>query len=128
MENTKKVKLRVLEPFNYRGKDGNSKTYITVSPGEEIPPLSVDERNRLLHEQKICEVDLYGENVVNKKLVRLNDEEIQRLFLNKTDNTILGLVVSTNFEKETLAKMLAFAEVHKVARSIISCIEQKLEN
>ncbi len=106
----KKNKYRVIAPFAYRGKDGLSKAPVKVSPGEPVPPLDSNQVERFMMEGSICETDMYGENIVTKKLMRMNPQEIERLLQQKGPKTIMQIIQSTPFDKETLALMLAWSE------------------
>jgi hypothetical protein len=125
----KKSKIRVMQSFVYKGKDGllPNKKWITISPGEECPSLDSNEKERLIKEQVICETDMYGENIVSKKLVTMNAEEIDRLFNSKNPQTLSGIISSTDFTQETLARMLVYSEKSKLPGIIIQAINQKLE-
>jgi len=50
----KKSKIRVMQSFVYKGKDGllPNKKWITISPGEECPSLDSNEKERLIKDYK----------------------------------------------------------------------------
>jgi hypothetical protein len=123
-----KQKLRVISSFTYKGKDGKAKQdkWVSIGPGEECPSLDENERERLIMMGVICEVDMYGENVISKKLMKMNEEEIERLFAEKGPGRMLDIISSTYFEKETLAKMLVYAEKMRMPPMIAKAIEAKM--
>ena len=125
----KKQNFRVIQSFVYKGKDGlaANKKWFVISPGEECPKLDINERERLLREQVICEVDMHGENIISKKLVTMNAEEIDRLFNSKSPQKLANIISSTDFAQETLARMLVYAEKMKLPGAITQTINQKLE-
>ena len=125
----KKRNFRVIQSFVYKGKDGRAqnKKWFVVSPGEECPKLDINEKERLLREQVICEVDMHGENIISKKLITMNAEEIDRLFNSKSPQQLASIVSSTDFAQETLARMLVYAEKMKLPGAITQTINQKLE-
>lgn len=102
-------KYRVLQSFPYRGKDGLSEKIVTIGPGEEVPELDSGERERLLKEERICEVDMYGENIRYKKLIDLSDEQISNL-LKKSKPVIMAELRNVTYSKDTLSKIYAAAD------------------
>lgn len=125
----KKSKFRVIQSFVYKGKDGLNKNdkWFVISPGEKCPSLDSSETERLIRENVICEVDMYGENVISKKLIKMNEEEIERLFDSKSPQHLMSAIASADFEQETLAKMLVYAEKKRLPGVIVQAITQKLE-
>ncbi len=125
----RKQKFRVVQSFVYKGKDGlaPNKKWFVISPGEECPSLDSNETERLIREQVICEVDMHGENIISKKLISMNSEEIDRLFNSKSPQSLVNIISSTDFAQETLARMLVYAEKAKLPGVITQTINQKLE-
>ena len=125
----KKRNFRVIQSFVYKGKDGlaQNKKWFVVSPGEKCPKLDINEKERLIREQVICEVDMYGENIISKKLITMNAEEIDRLFNSKSLQRLSSIISSTDFAQETLARMLVYAEKMKLPGAITQTIDKKLE-
>lgn len=125
----RKQSFRVIQGFVYKGKDGlaSRDKCVTISPGEKCPPLDNNEKERLIKEQIICEVDMYGENVISKKFVEMNAEEIDRLFISKSPQQLISIISSADFAQDTLARMLVYAEKSKLPVAITQAIEQKLE-
>lgn len=102
-------KYRILESFVYKGKDGKSNKPITLGPGEDVPELESDERVRLLREEKICEMSENGENIRYKKLIELDDEQIDNL-LRKSKLIIMAELRNIMYSKDTLSKVYAAAD------------------
>jgi len=125
---TKKKKYRIIDGFVYKGHDGKAKPiqWVRISPGEELPKLDPNQIQKLLVEQKICELDSYGMNIPNKRVIEMTHEEIDRLFQGKTAQGIMGIISSGNFSRETLCRMLVFVQKMKVPQ-LITFLEQKIE-
>lgn len=102
-------KYRILESFGYRGKDGKNNKVITLGPGEDVPELDSDERARLLREEKICEVSENGENIRYKRLIDLDDEQIENL-MKKGKLLIMAELRNVMYSKDTLAKIYSVAD------------------
>lgn len=80
-------KYRILQGFNYKGKDGKSDKSIRLGPGEDVPELDTEERERLLNVNIICEVNEAGANVLRvikdtRDLIELNESELRHLLPN----------------------------------------------
>lgn len=123
-----KKKLRIISSFNYKGKDGQAlqDKWIRFSPGEECPSLEPEEIERLIRDGAICEIDLYGENIISKKIINLMPEQIEHLFA-KSPDKISQIVNSSDFSQETLARMLVYAERYKLPGAIVQVINSKIK-
>lgn len=124
-------KYRIIDSFTYRGHDGKDARSIVLAPGEEVPKLDSEERERLLRSGKICEVSKDGENIRYKLLNDLNDDQIENL-LKKAHTFIIqylaGVQGSTRpLSKETLSKMYSLAEEKKLNPTLIKQLEKYLE-
>jgi hypothetical protein len=125
---TKEKKYRIVDSFLYKGKDGSvkdSRKWVRISPGEETPQLSIEERTRLLHEEKICEVDTYGENIRYKKVVHLEDKRVEEL-MGQDPRRIIHAIGKLNLSKESLEKLHSFAERIKMPKQITDRIDERL--
>jgi len=129
MVNTKKKRYRVTDGFTYKGEAGNDKQekWYVVGPGEKLPKLDNNEIEKLLYQQKICELDDEGLNIPNKRVHEMNEEEIERLFAGKNPNALSDIIRGTNFGVDTLNKMLIYAEKNRL-NTVASMIDQKLMN
>lgn len=124
-------KYRIIDSFTYRGPEGKDVRSVVLSPGEEVPKLSSDEKEKLLQTGKICEVSKDGENIRYKLLNDLNDDQIDNL-LKKSHIFIMqylaGVQGSTRpLSKETLSKMYSLAEERKLPPPLIKQLEKYLE-
>jgi len=115
-------KYRIIQSFGYRGKDGKSKHTIRLGPGEECPELEASERTRLLREERICEVSEEGENIRYKKLLDLNEEQMENL-LNKPGPFIMNEIRNVMYSKDTLSKLYAKAERLKMGKPLLDTLE-----
>ena len=115
-------KYRIIASFVYRGKDGQSKQAVRLGPGEECPELISNERERLLKEEKICEVSDNGENIRYKKLLDLDDNQIDNL-LNKPGRFIMHEIKNVMYSKDTLSKIYAKADQLKLGKPLLDLIE-----
>ena len=123
-----KKKYLVTSSFTYKGFDDKAKQadWIRIGPGEEVPKLDTDTLNRLIAQEKICEVSAEtGEIIETKKVTRLDDAAIGR-FMIKSTAAILAAVNSEELSIETLGKMLVIAEREKMDTRIKNTIELKL--
>lgn len=121
-------KYRIIDSFNYKGKDGKQKDstkWVRLSPGEEVPELSTEERQNLLMQERICEVDSFGENVRYKKISHLSNEDVESL-MNQDPRKIVRAVETMNLSKETLEKVSSYAERKKMPKEVRDRIENKL--
>lgn len=118
-------KYRIIQGFTYKGKDGKSSKSVKLGPGEEFPELDANERERLLREEIICEVSADGENIRYKKLIDLDDEQIENL-MKKSKNIILAEIKNVMYSKDTLSKIYAIADQRKFGEPLLSLIEQKI--
>ena len=120
-------KYKVVDSFHYRGPDGkwpHEKSYI-IGPGEQVPKLESHQLEKLLTEGKISELDMHGELIPNSRLVEMNAEQVNKTFEGKAESTVVRLIETTNFSKDTLARILVFCE--KVRYNQASLIaDQKL--
>lgn len=115
----KKKKYRIVQSFVYKGPDGNWKRdqHVTIGPGEEMPKVNAQEAERLLSEQRICEVDLYGENVPNKRFTYMNNEEIDRTLSGKDEIAIIRIINSANFDHDTLSRIMVYCEKNRFTKA-----------
>lgn len=125
-----KKKYRILQSFFYRGKDGKDKKSIRLGPGEEMPELDSTERQRLLKREIICEVSENGENIRYKKLIDLDDEQINNL-MKKPQQIIFAEIKNVIYSKDTLSKIYAIADREKFSwsankKALLDLIEQKI--
>ena len=123
-------KYRIIDSFTYRGPDGKNKKSVILAPGEEVPKLDSEEREKLLRMGKICEIDQHGANIRYTKLNDLNDDQIDNL-LRKSHTFVMqylaGVQGSTHpLSKDTLAKMYSVAEERKLPPPLIKQIEKYL--
>ena len=123
-----KRKYRVIDSFVYRGADGTSKKTVRIAPGEELPKLDETEIQRLLTENKICEVDLYGENITNKKLTKLTPEQVEKLFAEKGPKIISSILSTTTVDGDTLALMAFHADKYKFPEAVKQEIDRKISS
>jgi len=118
-------KYRIIQSFVYKGKDSKAKSAVRLGPGEECPELEASERDRLLREEKICEVSSDGENIRYKKLLDLSEDQIDNL-LNKPKPFIINEIRNVMYSKDTLAKIYAKAEQLKLGDSLLSLVESRI--
>lgn len=118
-------KYRILQGFTYRGKDGKSEKGVRFGPGEEVPELDLNEREHLLKAEVICEVSAEGENIRYKKLIDLDDEQIENL-MKKSKHIIMAEVKNAMYSKDTLSKIYAIADQRKFGEPLLTLIEQKI--
>jgi len=120
-------KYRIIKGFTYRGPDGASKKKLKLGPGEDIPRLDPNERERLLSQGKICAVSSGGENIRTKKVIDLNPKEIERI-LDKPEIAIRKIVESTNISQESLAKLSIHLEKKGAPKHLIEAIDNKMSS
>ena len=72
-------KYKIMGSFSYRGADGKSNKAVIIAPGEEVPKLDPNERERLLRIGKIAEVSASGEVIEQKNPEDFNDTQITNL-------------------------------------------------
>jgi len=120
-------KYRIMQSFTYKGKDGLSKKAITLGPGEDVPELDPNEKARLLKQEIICEISENGENIRYKKLIDLDDEQIDNL-MKKDKNVIMLELRRVTYSKDTLSKIYAVADkmTKKPDRTFFDFLEQKI--
>lgn len=123
-------KYRILQSFFYKGEDGKKDKAIRLGPGEEVPKLNSNERERLLKQETICEVSENGENIRYKKLIDLDDEQIDNL-MKKAQQIIFAEIKNVMYSKDTLSKIYAIADREKFSWSankkiLLDLIEQKI--
>jgi len=120
-------KYRIMQSFTYKGKDGLSKKAITLGPGEDVPELDPNEKARLLKQEIICEVSENGENIRYKKLIDLDDEQIDNL-MKKDKNVIMLELRRVTYSKDTLSKIYAVADkmTKKPDKTFFDFLEQKI--
>ena len=124
-------KYRILESFTYRGHDGNDHRSVLISPGEEVPKLDSEHKDRLLRTGKICEMDQYGENIRYKELNDLNDNQIDNL-LRKSPAFIMQYLAGIQdsnkpLSKDTLARIYGVADDRKMPPPVLAQIEKYIE-
>lgn len=124
-------KYRVIGSFTYRGPDGKSDKSVVLAPGEEVPKLDSNQREKLLRLEKICEVDLYGANIRYKESHDLTDEQIEKL-LRKSPTFVVQYLAGIQgsarpFSRETLSKLYSLAEQKKVPPPLLNQLEKFLE-
>ena len=74
--------------------------------------------------EKIAEISSEtGETIVSKKAIVLRDGEINK-FMEKSPETIMSVLKSTNFSTETLSKIFIYAEKMKLPNNLIEFIDQ----
>jgi len=118
-------KYRIIQSFVYRGKDGKSKDGIRIGPGEECPEIDSNERERLLREERICEMSENGENIRYKKLLDLTEEQIDNL-LRKPRNFIILEIKNVMYSKDTLSKIYRKAEQNKLGPQLLEVLEARI--
>lgn len=118
-------KYRIIQGFTYRGKDGKAKNAIRLGPGEECPELDASERERLLREERICEVSADGENIRYAKLLDLDDGQIDNL-LNKPGRFIMNEIKNVMYSKDTLSKIYAKADQMKLGKPLLDLLEARI--
>ena len=118
-------KYRIIQGFIYHGKDGKSKQAIRLGPGEECPILEANERDRLLKEERICEVSENGENIRYAKLLDLDDNQIDNL-LNKPGRFIMSEIKNVMYSKDTLSKIYAKADQMKLGKPLLDLLEARI--
>lgn len=125
-------KYRILQSFTYKGKDGKSDRAITLGPGEDVPELDLNERARLLKQEYICEVSENGENIRYKKLLDLDDEQIENLMKKaldaKSKHLVMAELRAKAYSKDTLSKIYAIADQNPKIfdKSFLDFLEQKI--
>ncbi len=103
-------KYRILESFVYKGKDGKGDNPITLAPGEDVPELDDNERERLLDANSICEIAADGEN----KLRRVQDKERIEL-----DEAQLNYLMPN-------ARTLKFLKQNRLTRKALIALREKI--
>lgn len=118
-------KYRIIQGFFYKGKDGKSKQIVRLGPGEDCPELDSNERDRLLKEERICEVSEDGENIRYRKLLDLSEEQIDNL-LRKPRNFVINEIKNVMYSKDTLSKLYAKADQLKLGAPLLETIELRI--
>jgi len=119
-------KYRIIQGFFYKGKDGKAKQAVRIGPGEECPELDSNERDRLLREERICEISENGENIRYRKLLNLGEEQIDNL-LRKPNNFIVNEIKNVMYSKDTLSKIYAKAEQLKLGKALLEVVELRID-
>lgn len=124
----KKEKFIIVDSFDYRGYEGKNKSCTILSPGEEIPKLSPNERERLKTEGKIEQVDMNGEriNAKHRDEVELKPEQAQRL-VERSPARVAEIVQGTKFTKDSLVRMLVYAEKNNAPKQVTQLIEARID-
>jgi len=118
-------KYKIIQSFDYRGKDGKSKTGVRLGPGEGCPELDPNERTRLLMEERISEVSADGELVRYKKLMDLTDDQIDNL-LRRSKAMVMNEIKNGSYSKETLSRIFSKVDKLKLGEPILELIELKM--
>lgn len=118
-------KYRIIQGFFYKGRDGKSKQSVRLGPGEDCPELDSNERDRLLREERICEISEDGENIRYKKLLDLSEEQIDNL-LRKPRNFIMNEIRNVMYSKDTLSKIYSKADQLKLGAPLLELIELRI--
>ena len=124
-------KYKVIASFAYRGDDGKGAKPVIISPGEEVPKLDSNEKDRLLKQGKIAEVSENGEVIPFQTPEDLNSTQIDNL-MGKPPAFISSFLTarqSSKFplSKETLSKVYSLAEQKHLPKVLIEKIEQYLQ-
>ncbi len=100
---------RILQGFNYFGKDGKDKKSVRIGPGESVPELNDIIKKDLLSKLIICEVDpITGENstptIINKdgRIVLTPLAINQYMTFNQAHQTIHMLQIDSIAEESLL--------------------------
>ena len=120
----------MIASFTYRGPDGtNDKKAVVIGPGEEVPKLDSNEKERLLITGKIAELSQEtGEIIIHQTPEDLKDDQITGL-MKKPPRFILSFLTarqSSRFplSKETLSKIYTISETQKRPAELIAKLEQ----
>ena len=122
-------KYKIVASFVYRGFDGKSKNSVTIGPGEDVPKLDSNERERLLRMGKIAEVSQEtGEVIIHRTPEDLDATQIDNL-MRKPPAFIASFLTarqSSKFplSKETLSKIYSIAEKKHLPAVLIEKIEK----
>lgn len=123
-------KYKVIASLVYRGPDGkDAKKAVTIGPGEDVPKLDSNERERFLKTGKIAEVSQEtGEIIIHKTPEDLKEDQINGL-MKKPPRFITSFLTarqSSRFplSKETLSKIYSIAEAQKRPAELIAKLEQ----
>jgi len=120
---------KVIGSFSYRGPDGKKEKAIVIGPGEDVPKLDSNERERLLRLGKIAEVSQEtGEIILHQTPEDLKDDQIDGL-MKKHPRFIISFLTarqSSRFplSKEVLSKIYSIAEAKKMPAELITRLEQ----
>ena len=110
--------FRITGGFTYKGK--------RLSPGEEMPSnLDSGDIEQLIRQNKITEVDAGGHNIVSKKLTELDHAQVEGI-LGKSRVAVQQILNTTDFSRETLAKMAVAAEKLQLAPQVKELIDKKI--
>lgn len=118
-------KYRIINSFYYHGPDGKDKKGIFIGPGEIVPKLEPSQIEKFLKEEKICEIDEYGENIKCDKVHNLTDDQIHGLVSKGPNRIMQELNSGIMYSNETLAKLYREAERLKVSQAVLDAIEKK---
>ena len=118
-------RYRIIQSFVYKGKDGKAKQAVRIGPGEECPELEASERERLLKEERICEVSANGENIRYAKLLDLDDDQIDNL-VKKPGRFIMSEIQNVMYSKDTLSKIYAKADQMKLGKPLLDLLEARI--
>ncbi len=122
-------KYKVIASFVYKGSDGKKeKNAVTIGPGEDVPKLDSDVRERLLVTGKIAELSENGEIIIHQNPEDLKGDQIDGL-MGKAPRFIASFLTarqSSRFplSKETLSKIYTIAETKKMPAELITRLEQ----
>lgn len=122
-----KKKYKVIGSFYYHGPDGKDPLSVIIAPGEEVPELDSNEREKFLIQQKIAELSSTDGTVIKyKNLEDLTDGQIRSL-LTKSHNLVHGQLKTRYFSNDTLSRIYSEAEKMKLPDNIKKLIEDKIE-
>ena len=108
---TKGIALRKLKRLRVLGPFTHPKTGVRIGWGEPVPEdINEQELHELMVQNRIVEVNEYGERQLYKKLIDLKESDIRNL-LQKTnpDIRVINYIKRTELSQETLHQMHAYA-------------------
>ena len=116
---TQEKQYRIIESFDYRGKDGSSKINLRIGPGEKVPVLNDNLLEDLLAQNKIVEIDKNGKNIYRQISVKESE------FVSFTDNESFHFV---NALITKPAETLHFLKINKFTLDTLEAIEYHYNN
>jgi len=122
-------KYKVVGSFVYKGIDGKNKKSVTIAPGEDVPKLDSNERERFLRMGKIAEVSQEtGEIILHKTPEDLDGTQIDNL-MRKPPAFIASFLTARQtskfpLSKETLSKIYTIAEQKHMPAILIEKVEK----